>query len=97
MQRKSNDQTLAEILQQWIKVMKVAPKLHEITIENQWATVMGKTVAQHTKALKLRGKVLYVEIDAAALRSELHYERERIRTMVNEMLGEPFLMEVVLR
>lgn len=93
--RKTNEQTLADVLKQLIVVMKLKNNLTKVKIESLWAEKMGKTIADYTSNLSVRDKVLYVTIDSASLRSQLHYSREKIRDLLNDTIGEVYLKEVI--
>jgi predicted nucleic acid-binding Zn ribbon protein len=94
--KKSNDQTLSEVLQQMVHVFRLKPNLYKTKIENLWEEKMGKTIAGYTRELRVQNNVLYISIESAALRSELHYGREKILKMMNEEIGEDFLKEVII-
>lgn len=95
--KKSNDQPLSEVLQQMVHVFRLKPNLYKTKIENIWADMMGKTIAGYTRELRVQNQILYITIESAPLRSELHFGREKIRKMMNEELGEEFLKEVVVQ
>jgi predicted nucleic acid-binding Zn ribbon protein len=94
--KKTNDQPLSEVLQQMVHVFRLKPNLYKTKIENLWAERMGKTIATYTRDIKIKDNTLFVTIESASLRNELHFGREKIRTMFNEELGEDFLKEVVI-
>lgn len=94
--KKSNDQPIAEVLQQMVHVFRLKPNLYKTKIENLWAERMGKTISTYTREIRVKDNVLFVSIESASLRSELHFGREKIRTMLNDEIGEEFLKEVVI-
>ena len=94
--KKTNDQPLSEVLQQMVHVFRLKPNLYKTKIENLWAERMGKSIATYTRDIKIKDNVLFVTIESASLRNELHFGREKIRAMFNEELGEDFLKEVVI-
>ena len=94
---KTNEQTLADVLKQLVVVMKLKNNLTKVKIESLWAEKMGKTIASYTRELSVRDKILYVTIESASLRSELHYGREKIKDILNEAIGEKYLKEVVIQ
>ena len=93
---KSNEQTIADVLKQLVVVMKLKNNLTKVKIESLWAEKMGKTIAGNTRDLSVREKILYVTIESASLRSELHYGREKIKIILNEAIGEDYLKEVII-
>ncbi len=94
--RKTNDEPLADVLKQMVRAFKLGDNLNKTKIESLWEEKMGKTIATYTRELRLRDKVLYVTIESASLRSELHFGREKIRLMLNTEIGEDFLKEVII-
>ena len=94
--KNSNDHSLSEVLQQMVHVFKLKPNLYKTKIENLWTEMMGKTIAGYTRELRIHNNVLYVTIESSPLRSELHFGREKIRTMLNEEIGEEFIKEVII-
>ena len=94
--KKTNDQPLSEVLQQMVHVFRLKPNLYKTKVENIWAEKMGKTISTYTRDIRMKDNVLFVTIESASLRNELHFGREKIRAMLNEELGEDFLKEVII-
>ena len=94
--KKTNDLPIGEVLQQMVRAFKLKDDLTKVTIENVWEEKMGRMIATYTRSLTLKNRVLYVVIESASLRSELHYGREKIRLRLNEAIGEDFLSEVIV-
>ncbi len=94
--KKTNDLPIGEVLQQMVRAFKLKDDLTKVTIENVWEEKMGRMIATYTRSLTLKNRVLYVVIESASLRSELHFGREKIRLRLNEAIGEDFLSEVIV-
>ena len=94
--KKTNDLPIGEVLQQMVRAFKLKDDLTKVTIENVWEEKMGRMIATYTRSLTLKNRVLYVVIESASLRSELHFGREKIRQRLNEAIGEEFLSEVIV-
>ena len=94
--KKTNDLPIGEVLQQMVRAFKLKDDLTKVTIENVWEEKMGRMIATYTRSLTLKNRVLYVAIESASLRSELHFGREKIRLRLNEAIGEEFLSEVIV-
>ena len=92
--KRQNDQTLADILKAFVNQKKVKPKIYQKKIEEIWAFHMGKSINQYTTSLKLRKDILFVTLNSAPLKKELSMGKEKIRSLINEELGEEFLKEV---
>ncbi len=82
--KKSNDQTLKEVINELLKAYKLGDKLKEMRLIDSWEKVVGKLINKHTKNLYIKKKVLFVKLDSAALRNELSYARQKIIKALNK-------------
>ncbi|MBK8492332.1 MAG: DUF721 domain-containing protein [Saprospirales bacterium] len=94
--RRQNDQTLGEVLKEWLENSPIKGKIYQSRINLIWKAQMGATINQYTTEIKLVRRKLYLKIVSAPLRQELSFSREKVRNMINEQLGEEFLEEVVI-
>ncbi|MDX1478078.1 MAG: DUF721 domain-containing protein [Saprospiraceae bacterium] len=92
-----NDHRLSDLLQVFVQDRRFKPHLFEKKIEQGWREMMGPWVFRETRAVRLRGQTLVIEIESAALKQELHYTRDKICVRVNEMLGEEYVTEVIIK
>ena len=95
--RKTNEQTLKEALKQMVDTYRLRSRLNQTKIEKAWTRMMGPSIDNYTRDIKIRNHKLYVSIDSAPLRQELAMGRDKIRKMMNEELGEEYLKDVVIR
>lgn len=93
----SNERTLKDVLTELMNQYRLKQGINDSKIKAAWERMMGPTIIKHTAQIRLVRRTLYLVIDSAALKQELFYGREKIRTMLNEELGEAFLEEVVVR
>lgn len=95
--RKKNDQSISEVLQEFIRENKLKPQLNESRIKTLWEQLMGKTISTYTSNISVRKGTLYLTILSAPLKQELSFAKDKIRNMLNEHLGEDFVKEVIIR
>jgi len=95
--RRSNTQKLNEILKDYLKETNLDKKLTEIELINSWEEIVGKEIARRTDKIYIKGKKLFVQLSSSIVRNELLLHRETIRTRMNEIAGEEFILEIVLR
>lgn len=93
----SNEKTLGEVIKTLIENYHIQDKLKEIRLIDAWEQIAGKMIAKHTLNLGIKKRVFYIEVDSAALRNELNYSREKIKTKLNKKAGEKLIDEVVIR
>ncbi len=95
--KKHNDQNMKDALGDMIRDYRLKPKLNQTKIREVWAEMMGPQIDRYTQKISIRNSKLFVTIDSAPLRQELSYGREKILANLNEVLGESFLTDVIIR
>ena len=55
---------------------------------------MGSSVAKYTVNIEVEKRILFVQLNNAALKQELSYAKERIKKMLNDEIGEEVLLDV---
>jgi len=97
MNRKSNQESLGQVINRMLDVYRLRSGITEIQIQSEWATIAGPAIASRTEEVLLRGPKLIIRLNSAALRQELHYQRDQIRSNVNEFIGQETVKEVLLQ
>ena len=95
--RRSNTQSLSEILREYIKDNRIERKLKEVDVVESWEDLLGKTVARYTRNIYIRNKVLYVEISSSVVKNELFMMREEIKRKINEKEGDEIVRTIVFK
>lgn len=72
-------------------------KVHELRMQQEWETMMGKTISKYTRNVILNGDVLTIYTDIAALKQELYFGREQLIGRINDYFGEPVVREVIVK
>lgn len=95
--KKSNNQSLGDVIREFIQSNRLESKLNETKVINLWEKVVGEMVSKHTKYIHIRNKVLYVSIDSPSLRNELSYSREKIVQELNRLAAADVLVDLVVK
>jgi len=95
MAKRTNDQSMKEVIDQMLKSFHLDQKINETRLINSWEKVMGKTVANRTVQLSIRNKKLFVTLNSASLREELHHAREKIVSLLNAESGGEVIDEII--
>ncbi len=95
--KRSNTQSLSEVLREYVRVMRMDRKLKEVDVIGSWETILGKTIARYTRNVFISKQVLYVEIDSPVVKNELLMMREEIRLRLNELAGEEMVKKIVFK
>lgn len=94
---KHNQSTIKQAIEQLLKTYKLKEGLTEVRLKNTWEKILGPMIANHTKEIHIKNRTLYITLDSAALRQELHYGREKLVELLNEAAGERMIDEIVLK
>jgi len=95
--RKSNTQSLSDVLKSYVQENKLERKLNELDLIKSWEAVMGKTVARYTGNLYIQNSTLFVETTSPVVRTELLMLKEDIRMRLNEVVGEELIKAIIFR
>ena len=95
--KRTNDQTLKAAIDELLKTFHLDEKLNEVMLINSWEKLMGKSVSNRTTQIYIRDKKLFVYLNSASLRQELHNERERIIKLLNEEAGAAVVNEIIFQ
>jgi predicted nucleic acid-binding Zn ribbon protein len=95
--RKSNQQTIGEVLQQFLKENKLDIKLNQANIIGNWEKLVGPLFSKHTKQLYFSGSRLFLEIDSPAVRNELIMQKSNLLEKINEWLDGELITEIIIK
>ena len=87
MRRKSNQQSLGEVMGGLVDTYGLREKMDELDITTAWDEVVGPMIAKHTVSIRLRRNAMRLKVDSAPLRHELSFQREGLAKLLNERLG----------
>ena len=95
--RRSNTQSLSEVLRDYVKGTSIEKKLKEVDIVQSWEELLGKTIAHYTKNVTLKNGVLQVEVSSAVVKNELFLLRDEILRKLNENAGENLVSKIIIK
>lgn len=85
--KKSNEILLKDAIEAFLKENNLDTKLNETRLIGAWEEVTGKLIARHTLQMYVKNRVLFVKVDAAALREELTYQKSKLVKKLNKAAG----------
>ncbi len=95
--RKSNTQTIANVIKDYLKEAQIEGKLKEVQVVNSWEELVGKTIARRTNKIYIKHGKLYLHMNSSIVKNELLMHREGIIERINTNAGEEIVKEIVLR
>ena len=94
--REKNDQSLKEVLNQFIKMYDREGKFGEAKIIDAWRTEMGNTINNNTRNLYIKNKKLYVQILSAPLKQEIMLNKSKVIQILNDKAEERVILDLVI-
>ena len=89
--------SIGEALKDFLKKSKLKSGIQALQVEEAWANIMGKTIANYTDKIEIINSTLFISTSVAPLKNELIYQKAKIIERVNEALGETVIREVVIK
>jgi hypothetical protein len=97
MKRKSNDSTVTELIDLWLRQYGLNGRYKEFRLLQSWSEVMGPMIANRTDDIRIYEGVLYVQLSSATLRTELGFAKAKIIQSLNDKIGEIIVKDIVFR
>ncbi len=95
--RKSNQQNISSLLEQFIQENKLQSGLSQVELSNKWSEIVGVFISKHTSELKIVRNSLLVTIDNAACREELAYRKSEIINRINGISKNILIQDIIIR
>ena len=77
--------TLSEVLKNVrSKYPGFSRRMQEAEAVSRWSKAVGESISRHTRARCVRQGVLWVEVDHPIWKTELHYRKPQILSVLNE-------------
>lgn len=92
--KKSNEILLKDAIEAFLKENKLDTKINETRLIGAWEEVTGKLIARHTIDIYVKNRVLFVKVDAAALREELSYQKSKLLAKLNKSAGVDVIEDI---
>jgi hypothetical protein len=89
--------SIGEAIQKFLDQSRIKGSIQALQVEEVWEQIMGKTIARYTDSIKIIDKTLFICTSVAPLKQELVFQKEKIKSRVNEALGQQVILEVVIK
>ncbi|WP_372793041.1 DUF721 domain-containing protein [Lutibacter sp.] len=94
--RQNEFHSIQDLMKDVISENKLTKGMHQLSVKDAWAKLMGKGVVSYTNKVELNRNTLIVNLKSSVLREELSYGKEKIIKMMNEELGEDLISKIIL-
>ena len=95
--REKYDHTLKEVISDLINAYRWKDDLDLVKLGNSWDKIVGKIIAKHTQNLKVKNRILYINVDSSVIRNELMLARSKLIDSINKEMGGKMIDDIMLR
>lgn len=88
---------MQEAIQAFLNGSRLEGNMRAMQIQDVWADLMGPLIAGYTDRIQILGDKLFIYTQVAPLRHELTFQRDKIRSRVNDALGQEVIQEVIIQ
>jgi predicted nucleic acid-binding Zn ribbon protein len=89
--------SIGDAIRQFLAQSRIKGSIQALQVEDVWESVMGKTIARYTDSLKVIDRTLFITTHVAPLKQELLYQKDKIKSRVNEALGDKVIDDIVVK
>jgi hypothetical protein len=94
---RGKENTLKEAIDAFIDQAHIRSKYNEARLTQGWESLVGKTIASHTRSIRIRNDALTLTLDSSPLRNEMVQLHQQVIDRVNEFLGERAIKELIIK
>lgn len=92
--RDSDEKPLGELVDKIMRAYGLEKRMKEMDVLNGWKEMMGIAVSNRTSDLRIVNRILYITMDSAVMREELHNGKQIILERVNQFAGSKIIDDV---
>jgi len=85
---------MKDVVDKLLRAYQLKGKMNELDVLAHWEEMMGKAVAMRTTGLRIREKILYIELNSSVMRDELVHGKQIILERVNQQAGFRIIEDV---
>jgi len=91
-----NAMHIGQAIQQLLNRYHIKSKFDEANLLSSWERLVGKPVAKRTKKLYIRNKVLFVQLESAALKNDLAIHKSHVIEVLRKEFGDDVVKDMVI-
>lgn len=94
---KNNTESLGFLIQQYMRKTGADVKIKEIKLKEQWKNIAGNAVAQATESIEINSGTVTLKFRSPVVRNEIVLRKTMIINRMNEIAGEGFIKNVIVK
>jgi predicted nucleic acid-binding Zn ribbon protein len=94
--KKQNFQSIGSAIDSFLKENRLDKKIDSSTLLTCWKEIAGEMIQKHTTRLFLKDQKMYLQVDSAALKNELHFLQKQLIDNINQYFKKELVKELIL-
>ena len=90
------DLPIKEVLKKYVKSSKIENGFYAEKIRAYWFEQMSPSISKRTNRITVNKQKLSIYLNSAPLKSELFNNRDKLKSLINNHLGEEYIREIAI-
>lgn len=95
--RRRETQNIGQVLKEMLDELKLRRKVDETYAITVFKQLIGSALGKYIRQVTIRNGRMVINVNSAAVRNELILRRALLRDRINQMLGQDFVTDIVVR
>jgi predicted nucleic acid-binding Zn ribbon protein len=93
--KKNEFQSVGQAIRDMLNTYRLTNKYDEANIIESWERLVGKPIANRTKKIFIKNKVLFIEFDSPTMRHDFSLHKAEVIDLFRKEFGEGVITEIV--
>src|SRR5215204_2844787 len=93
--KKNEFQSVGQAIRDLLNSYRLSSKYDEANIIECWERLVGKPIANRTKKIYIRNKVLFVEFDSPTMRHDFSLHKTEVLDVFRKEFGDGVITEII--
>jgi predicted nucleic acid-binding Zn ribbon protein len=93
--KKNEFQSVGQAIRDLLNSYRLSSKYDEANIIESWERLVGKPIANRTKKIYIRNKVLFVEFDSPTMRHDFSLHKTEVLEVFRKEFGDGVITEII--
>jgi len=93
--KKNEFQSVGQAIRDLLNSYRLTSKYDEANIIESWERLVGKPIANRTKKIYIRNKVLFVEFDSPTMRHDFSLHKTEVLEVFRKEFGDGVITEII--
>ena len=93
--KKNEFQSVGQAIRDLLNSYRLSNKFDEANIIESWERLVGKPIANRTKKIFIKNKVLFVEFDSPTMRHDFSLHKTEVLEVFRKEFGDGVITEII--